>query len=107
MISKPSDSEQEYFARQDAEARRKMAVEKARAILEEERQRLKQLHFMRCPKCGLDLDTINFQGVAIERCFGCNGSWLDEGELESLASCTSKEQGFLNKVIGIFKAGAP
>ncbi len=75
---------EEYFDRQDDETRRVSALQTQ--VLEEEasRGRLKELHYMRCPKCGLALVTASIRGVLIDRCYSCNGSWLDDGELEQL-----------------------
>ena len=99
-LKKPSESEDEFFARQDAEKRRQLALEKARALKEAELAELKALHFMHCPKCGFQLETITFQGLQIERCYHCGGSFLDQGELERLAG---KEPGFIQKVVSVFK----
>ena len=100
-----SASEDEYFARREAELRRKHALENQRQTAQAdqaERERLKALHFMRCPKCGMALETVTFQGVQIDRCRSCNGSWLDEGELEQVAG---REPGFLQKIVGAFRGG--
>jgi Zn-finger nucleic acid-binding protein len=48
----------------------------------------------------MQLETLQFKGVEIDRCFNCNGTWLDAGELETLAG---KEAGFLQKIVGVFK----
>jgi hypothetical protein len=96
----PSETEEEFFARQNAEAKRKLAIEKEREIEASERERRKQLHFMKCPKCGHDLETLQFKGLDIDKCYACNGTWLDQGELEQLAG---KEPGFLKSVVGLFK----
>ena len=61
---------------------------------------LKALHYMHCPKDGMPLESVSFQGLQIERCYHCHGTWLDAGELESLAG---KEPGFIQKVISVFK----
>ena len=50
-----------------------------------ERERLKELHWMCCPKCGGELDEITFRGVKVDKCFACGGVYLDDGELEQLA----------------------
>jgi hypothetical protein len=99
---KPSETEDEYFARLDAEKKRKAAVESRRDMAATEQQKLKELHYMHCPKCGHTLETVSFKGLAIDKCFACNGTWLDEGELEALAG---KEAGFLTSVVGLFKGG--
>ena len=54
-------------------------------LSDEERERLRALHWMRCPKCGLHLDEITFRDVKVDKCFGCGGVYLDDGELEQLA----------------------
>lgn len=99
-LKPPSTPEEEYFAKQEAEKRKKLALEKQRELQKEEREKLRQLHFMRCPKCGMELETITFRGVHVDRCYGCNGTWLDEGELEALAGA---EAGFMQKLISVFK----
>ena len=100
--NRSSVSEEEYFARQEAELRRVNALEMQRQMEQAERERLKALHHMCCPKCGMALETVTLQGVQIDRCFSCNGTWLDEGELEQLAG---KEPGFLQKIVGVFRGG--
>jgi hypothetical protein len=98
--NKPSNSEDEYFAREEAARLRNLATERARALAADEQKRLKELHWMRCPKCGMQLDTIAFRGLTVDKCFNCNGTWLDAGELEQLAG---KEHGFLDTVLSVFR----
>jgi Zn-finger nucleic acid-binding protein len=40
---------------------------------------------MKCPKCGDSLKERSFQKILIDQCTGCNGIWLDAGELEGVA----------------------
>ena len=70
--NRPSAFEEVYFARQEAERRRERALESQR------------------------------QGVEIDRCRSCKGTWLDEGELEQLAQ---REPGLLQKIVGAFRGG--
>jgi uncharacterized protein len=91
MPVKPSENEEDYFARQELERRRRIAKEGEAARLEEERERHRLLHFMRCPKCGSELQEVAFGDVRVDKCFGCEGLWLDNGELEKLQA---KEAGF-------------
>lgn len=100
MTKKPSQEEEEYFARQESARLKAAAIEKARQIQAEELEKRKQLHWMKCPKCGDELHTIVLHGVHADRCFHCNGTFLDAGELELLAG---KEHGFLQKVLSVFK----
>lgn len=98
MTTKP---EEEYFARIEAEKKRRLAEEKRSNLVAEERNRLKALHWMHCPKCGLELETILFRGLQIDKCFHCGGVFLDDGELEKLAGAESH---FWDAVLSLFKA---
>jgi len=68
-----------------------------------ERERLKALHYMKCPKCGHDLKVENLQGIEIDRCTFCEGFFVDAGELEQLflKKEQSQRQGFLRGLLGI------
>ncbi len=52
---KASQSEDEYFVREDAEKKRKLALQAKKDAVAAERKRLKDLHWMRCPKCGMEM----------------------------------------------------
>jgi len=98
---KPKSHEQEYFAREEVEKLRKLALERDKRLEQEEREHLKTLHYLHCPKCGQKMDTITFRAVEIERCFGCGYTGLDDGELEKLAG--EDKDGVMAAVLGIFK----
>ena len=91
MPVKPSDKEQEYFVRHEAERLRKLTEEHRKEMQAEEREKQRALHFMKCPKCGMDLQEIAFAGVKVDKCFGCEGLWLDNRELEEIQK---RESGF-------------
>ena len=99
-FDKPSKAEDEYFARQEFERRKKWADERAKEMKSEEIESVKKLHWMKCPKCGMDLATIDFQGVAIDRCTSCGGTYFDAGEIEEVMK---RGGGFLSKALSIFK----
>ena len=86
MTDKPTHAEDEYFAREDALKKQKLALDQQRAMAEQSKDALRKLHEMKCPKCGMDLHTIKFHNFDIDRCFSCGGHWLDAGELEKLAA---------------------
>ena len=101
MTDKPSHSEEEYFAREDALKKQRLAIDGQRTMLAHQKEELKKLHFNHCPKCGMELQTIKFHNVDLDRCFGCGGHWLDAGELEKLAA---PEQGaVMGSVLNWFK----
>ncbi|MDQ7821299.1 MAG: zf-TFIIB domain-containing protein [Candidatus Eremiobacteraeota bacterium] len=90
---KKLESEDRYFMEQDREY---IEEQKKEIELEQEReeefkkrqqelQKLeerKQLHYMKCPKCGADLEPKPFSKITIDRCTECFGIWLDMKELE-------------------------
>jgi len=101
MPVKPTSSEEEYFALENAEKKRKLALAEAKKMAEAERKKQRELHHMHCPKCGMHLQEIAYRGVAIDKCFSCNGMWLDEGELEKLGGGNG-EPGYVERIIGFF-----
>jgi hypothetical protein len=95
---KTSESEEEYFARIEFERRKRVEEEKQRKMAEQEKQRQKELHFMHCPKCGMQLIEVDYKTLKIDRCSACNGVWLDAGELEA---AVGMEKGLLGRVFGL------
>jgi hypothetical protein len=61
--AKPSVREEEHFARHEAELLRKLTEERRAKLLAEELERERKLHFMKCPKCGMQLEEIAFGDV--------------------------------------------
>ena len=100
MSANLSQNEDEYFARQEFERRQKEEVEKRKRLEADEKTKLKDLHYMHCPKCGMQLIEINYKGIAIDKCSSCEGVWLDEGELEAISDM---EQSAFVKLFGVFK----
>lgn len=103
MPYKPSDKEEEYFARLEAEKKKKLAEELANSVALQQREELKKLHWMRCPKCGMELQAVKFGDIEVDRCFSCGGTWLDRGEFEKLSAAESRSQGTLKSLLNIFK----
>ena len=84
-VEKPSDQEDEYFFRMDQEKLKRLREELDKKRAERGLEQRKETHWMTCPKCGSDLQELNYQNVMIDKCPDCNGIWLDQGELELLA----------------------
>lgn len=80
MSEKPSKNEDEYFARRDAELLRQQRAAAQQAAAQAERKS----HYMKCPKCGYDLITGEWDGIQIDQCTHCHGIWFDAGEAETL-----------------------
>ena len=98
------EGEEEYFARLEVERARKVAGERHATLLAEERERDRALHLMKCPKCGMQLEEIAFGDVRVDKCFACDGLWLDRGELDLIRE---KDGGFMGRLLSVFGADAP
>jgi len=97
---KPSRAEDEYFAKQELERRKKWAQEQSAKMAGDEKERVKQLHWMKCPKCGMDLKEIELHGVTVDQCANCGGVFLDKGELDRLEH---HEEGVMSRVLHFFR----
>jgi hypothetical protein len=101
-IVKPSTAEDEYFVKEDAEKKRKLALQVKKDTAADEQRRLKELHWMHCPKCGMDMHEVVYGGkVDVDVCFSCGGIFLDKGELEHLV--TKETKGVMSSILNWFK----
>ncbi|MGO9830495.1 MAG: zf-TFIIB domain-containing protein [Myxococcaceae bacterium] len=80
-LDKPSKPEDEFFAAEEVEAKRKLAFQQGQLLAQQQREALKQLHYMKCPKCGFDLHTLDEGQLRLDTCFNCHGVWMDAGQL--------------------------
>ncbi len=99
----PSENEERFFKEHELKLRMQRLQEEQRSMAESEKRRLKELHFMHCPKCGQKLVTEPYGKVEVDVCPSCKGMWLDASELEQIiehskASATFKR--FLKTVLG-------
>src|SRR5512139_979905 len=102
-LMKPSEKEDEYFAREMFEKKQKVEQEKQKQLAEAERQKAKELHHMKCPKCGMNLVEIDYKSIKVDRCSACEGIWLDKGELKAV---TELDKSLLDKLYSVFRADA-
>ena len=100
MPVKPTPSEILYMARKEADLLRRHAEESRAKMQAEERERERLLHHMKCPKCGMPLQEVTFGDVHVDKCFSCEGMWLDEGELEVIRE---KDAGFVGRLTDLFR----
>jgi hypothetical protein len=100
MPLKPTEHEDDYFARIEQELIKQVAERKKSSQSKEEKEQLRELHYMKCPKCGMDLVELDFKGMLIDECPTCKGIWLDAGEFDSLVII---EKSSLDKLFKIFK----
>lgn len=97
---KPSEKEAEFIAKMEFERKKKIEEERQNKLAADEKNRLKELHFMKCPKCGMGLVEIDYKSIKVDRCSGCEGIWLDYGELYAISQL---EKSGLDKLFSVFK----
>lgn len=100
---KSSKTEDEYIAKEEAEKVKRLQDKLKEETEAKERAELQATCYMKCPKCGGQLEAIMFRGIEIDRCTSCDGVWLDEGELEKLAG--SDDSNIIGEVLSFFKSG--
>lgn len=84
MPIKPSENEEKYFRELELKTRLEKLAKEQQATAEAEKRRLKELHWLHCPKCGQTLVQERYGKVEVDVCAGCKGLWLDANELETI-----------------------
>jgi uncharacterized protein len=100
--------EDEWFHRNEMKLI-EAAKAKREALLKEqkdaEQEQLRQLHWMKCPKCGSDLNEVEFVGIKVDRCTNCAGIFFDAGELDELMMKKQEEKkSFFRQITGLFSS---
>lgn len=101
--------EDEWFRANEAklieearQARKKREEERAAQEAAGERARLRDLHFMKCPKCGHDMKEEDLAGVRVDRCSYCEGIYFDAGELDQVFLKKEEDRrGFFRRLVKI------
>ena len=99
---KPIKSEDEYIWVQELQQRMARLAKEQQAKSEAEKHRLKEAHWMHCPKCGQKLSTETCGAVEIDVCPSCKGVWLDMGELGTIVESASQGS-FFHKCLRIIR----
>jgi transcription initiation factor IIE alpha subunit len=92
------DMEAKYFhavEQEKIETIRKMRAAQKKALE-------KELHWMKCPKCGDDMKEVKLEGIMVDKCQKCAGIYLDQGELELLTGHKESES-FFQRMNEVFK----
>lgn len=93
-------SEDKYFAKLEFERKQKKLEEEQNQLKAREREELKKKHWMHCPKCGMEMVELTFEGVQIDKCSHCLGIYLDDGELNQLLEA---KPGMIGRFAKLFK----
>ena len=83
------------------ERKKKIESERHEKLAEKEKSRLKELHYMRCPKCGMELIEIQYKGIEVDKCSECEGIWLDASELDAIFGSDGPS---LKKLFSVFRS---
>jgi uncharacterized protein len=100
MPMKPSEKEEQFFREQELKRQLAKARAEQEAMAAAERQKLKELHFLHCPKCGQRLAPEQYGAVEIDVCAGCKGLWLDASELDQILA-TQEQAGPLRRFLKV------
>lgn len=96
------DREEEYFYKKNKELLDKMRKELDAKRAVQEAASGTHTHWMKCPKCGKDLEEVPLAGIKVDQCANCLGIYFDKGELELLLG-TQEPKGFLGGLKRLFK----
>lgn len=107
-MDKP-DSEDNWFRSYEKELLEEAAKKRVKRIEKEmsnrdqdELVKLREAHWLKCPKCGHDMATISYDQVEIESCTFCKGVYFDRAEFESvLLRKTPRRFSFYRKFFGL------
>lgn len=102
MPIKPSEKEELFFVEQELKRQLARARAEQAAMAATEKRRLKDLHYMHCPKCGQKLLAEQYGAVEVDVCGGCKGLWLDANELDAIVESRQQRGAFHSflKVLG-------
>jgi hypothetical protein len=95
-------NEEEYFYRANKELIERKRAEFDREKGKETAQERKSLHWMKCPKCGEDMNETELSGIKVDKCSACSGIYFDRGELELLMESREPKR-FLMTLRRIFR----
>lgn len=104
-------NEDEWFHRHEKELIKNLKRERehrekelAAAMKAAEARKLKELHWMKCPKCGSEMKERKVEHVHVDECPLCEGIYMDRGELEQLVMQQRREPtSFVKKLLGLGK----
>jgi len=87
---------------QAARQRERRMMEATSKHEQEELEKLRVAHWMKCPKCGHDMETVILEGIDVENCTFCQGVYFERTEIESLLlRRTPQRFSFYRKFFGL------
>lgn len=99
-MKKAKDFETDYFIKENASVKHKFDQEQKNSSKKADDEKLKALHFMKCPKCGHDLATKRLSYVDVDQCNNCGVVVLESQNIDRFIT---EEKSFLKSLIDFFK----
>jgi ribosomal protein L32 len=99
-MKKGKDLEADYFIRENSVSRHRLSEERKREHKKAHDQELKALHFMKCPKCGHDLETKRLSYIDVDQCTSCGALVLAPDDIDRFIT---EEKSILKTFIDFFK----
>ena len=99
MSAKGYNEEERYFHEQEKELLKKKRAELDATRKANEQDAQRHEHWMKCPKCGADLQEIEMDQIMVDKCPDCGGIFFDRGELELMIKA---HRGLLPKIVDLF-----
>ncbi len=63
-------------------------------------RKLRDLHFMRCPRCGMEMQEVSLRGLAVDACFACGGVFLGKAAIDVIAA--PQQKGIMAAILNWF-----
>ena len=100
-MRRSSTAEDEFFLREEAEKLKQLAQANNKKLEQQEKERLKELHHKRCPGCGMELSTLQYRGIKIEKCVECKGVFMEDADFLLLAG--EEENSLISTLSNMFR----
>ncbi|HXW52721.1 MAG TPA: zf-TFIIB domain-containing protein [Myxococcota bacterium] len=100
-MKKGKDLEADYFTRESIASKHITDEEERRKQKKAHDEELKALHYMKCPKCGHDLETKRMSYIDIDQCSSCGVLVLKPEDVDRFVA---EEKSILKAFIDFFKS---
>lgn len=99
-MKKGKNLETDYFLRESAASKHKLDKEQKKQNKKAHDEELKALHYMKCPKCGHDLETKRMSLIDVDQCTSCGVLVLEPDNVDRFIA---EEKSILKSLIDFFK----
>lgn len=95
-----NNQEEAYFYKLNKELLERKRIE-LDAKKKEKSVQANNPYWMKCPKCGDDMEEIELMRIKVDKCVQCQGIYFDNGELQILLE-SQEPKGFLGMLRKVF-----